>query len=152
MPPTTRRPRIFVDADVVFSGAAGPSQFGASLVVLRMAEITLIDAITCEQVITEVERNLAVKLPDALPLFRRLVGRCLKVVPDADEAMRAAYSGCAHPKDLCMLATAVRERCRWLVTFNTRHFQPGHAGILVLTPGDFVATVRQTLIGLDPEP
>jgi hypothetical protein len=36
---------VFVDADVLFAGAAAPSEHGASLVVLRMAEIPLIEAV-----------------------------------------------------------------------------------------------------------
>ena len=58
----SRKPRVFVDADVLFAGAAGPTAHGASLVVLRMAEITLIDALTSQQVVTEAERNLSAKL------------------------------------------------------------------------------------------
>ena len=51
------KPRVFVDANVLFAGAASPSKHGASLVVLRLAEITLIEALTSEQVIVEAERN-----------------------------------------------------------------------------------------------
>ena len=36
--------RVFVDADVLFAGAASPNSESASLVVLRLAEMTLIDA------------------------------------------------------------------------------------------------------------
>ena len=38
------RPRVFVDADVLLAACASPSEHGASLVILRMAEITLLDA------------------------------------------------------------------------------------------------------------
>ena len=76
------KPRIFVDADVLFAGAASPNEHSASLVILRMAEITLIEAVTSEQVITEVERNLEAKMPAAKPAFHMLVSRCLRVVPD----------------------------------------------------------------------
>jgi predicted nucleic acid-binding protein len=146
----SKRPslKVFVDADALFAGAAGPSAHGASLVILQMAEITLIEAITCEQVITEVERNLTHKLPQALPLFRQLVSRCLRIVPDASEVMLADLQGRAHPKDLPILAAAVREECSWLVTFNIRHFRPGHSDVVVLTPGDFVLAVRQSLLAL----
>ena len=40
-----RKPRVFVDVDVLFAGAAAPSEHGASLTILRMAEITLIEAL-----------------------------------------------------------------------------------------------------------
>jgi hypothetical protein len=67
------RPRVFVDADVIFAGSASPSEHSASLVTLRMGEITLVDAVTSRQAITEVERNLAEKISGALTTFRLLV-------------------------------------------------------------------------------
>jgi len=144
------RPRVFVDADVLFAGAVSPSEAGASLVILRLAEITLIEALTSQQVIVEAERNLTAKLPQALPEFRLLTSRCLRVVPDPAPADLAHYAGAAHPKDLPILVAAVRERCPWLVTFNTRHFQPGHASVTVQRPGEFVLQVRDLLTRLTP--
>ena len=143
------RPRVFVDADVLFAGAASPSEHGASLVVLRMAEITLIEALTSEQVMTEVERNLTAKMPGALPAFRLLASRCLSVVATPTPIERASYIGRADPKDLSILVAALNEKCPWLVTFNTRHFQPGHPDVNVLSPGDFVQRVRHLLAQLE---
>ena len=139
------KPRVFVDADVLFAGAAAPSQHGASLVVLRMAEITLIHAVASQQVVVEAERNLSEKMPRALPAFRLLVDRCLQLTPDPtpDDLYRCA--GLAHPKDLPILAAALREKCPWLTTFNVSHYQPGHPQVAVLRPGDFVLRVRDLL-------
>ena len=142
------KPRVFVDTDVLFAGSVAPGEHGAGLVVLRLAEITLIEAITSQQVITEAERNLAEKLPDALPAFRLIVSRCLRVVPDPDPADLAPFAGLADPKDLPILVTAVREGCPWLVTFNVRHFRPGHPAVQALTPGDLIQRVRAMLAGL----
>ena len=139
------KPRVFVDSDVLFAGAASASEHGASLVVLRMAEITLIDAIVSEQVIVEVERNLTRYLPAALPIFRQLVSRCLRITPDPTDAELAMCRDLADPKDVPILAAAVRERCPWLVTFNVRHFQPGHPDVSVMRPGEFVQRVRGLL-------
>lgn len=144
-PTSPRKPRVFVDADVLFAGAVSPSECGASLVTLRLAEITLIEALTSQQVITEAERNLTEKLPRKLPEFRLLVSRCLQVVPDPHPEDMAPYAGAADPKDLPILVAAVREHCPWLVTFNVRHFQPGHPDVTVLRPGDFVLRVRDQL-------
>lgn len=140
--------RVFVDADVLFAGAASPSEHGASLVILRMAEITLIKAITSEQVVVEVERNLKAKLPAALPAFRLLVSRCLEITPDPTAAEREPYVGLADDKDLPILVAALREDCPWLVTFNTRHYQPGHPRVTVLPPGAFIQRVRYLLANL----
>ena len=146
-----RKPRVFVDADVLFAGAAAPSEHGASLTILRMAEITLIEALTCEQAISEAERNLAVKLPVALPAFRLIVSRCLRIVFDPTSAELAPHAGRADPEDLPILVSALREGCPWLVSFNLRHFQPGVPAVSVLRPGDFVLRVRDHLSGLTRE-
>jgi len=150
--PVPSKLRVFVDADVLFAGSVAPSQHGASLVVLRLAEITLIEAVASQQVITEAERNLAEKLPDALPAFRLIISRCLRLVPDPDPADLAPFAGMADPKDLPVLVSAVREACPWLVTFNVRHFQPGHPAVQVLPPGELILRVRERLAGLTVDP
>lgn len=147
----SRRLRVFVDADVLFAGAASPSEHSASLVVLRLAEITLIEALTSEQVITEAERNLAARLPQALPAFRLLVSRCLCVVPDPQADDLRAYAGLADPKDLPILVAALRAGCPWLVTFNIGHFQPGHPQVAAVRPGELVLHVRDCLSRLEVE-
>lgn len=144
---TTKKnnPRVFVDADVLFAGSVSPSEQSASLLVLRLAEITLIDAITSEQVLTEVERNLANKFPKALPAFQHLVSRCLQIVSDPDSEVLRDYQGMADPKDLPILIACLLADCPWLVTFNLRHYQPGHPEVNVLRPGDFILQVRDLL-------
>lgn len=150
--PRRPKPRVFVDTDVLFAGAAAPGEHSASLVVLRMAEITLIEAVTSQQVIAEAERNLSAKLLHALSVFRLLVERCLRVVPDPHPEDLAPHTGLADPEDLPILVAAVREGCAWLVTFNVRHYQPGHPDVTVLRPGDFVLRVRDLLAHLMLEP
>ena len=145
------KPRAFIDADVLFAGAAGPSEHGASLIVLRMAEITLIEAMASQQVIVETERNLEEKLPQTLPAFRLIVNRCLRWVPDPEPADLLPHTGLADPKDLPILVAALREGCPWLVTFNVRHFQPGHPDVTVLRPSEFVSRVRDLLAHLNVE-
>lgn len=142
------RPRVLVDADVLFAGSASPTEHGASLLILRMAEITLIEAIASVQVVAEVERNLEAKLPKALPAFRLIVSRCLRVVPDPEPADLVRYAGCPHPQDLPILVTARREHCRWLVSFNVRHYRPGVPDVTVLRPGELVRRVRDLLVDL----
>ena len=139
---------VFIDADVLFAGAAAGSQHSASLVVLRMAEITLIEAFTSQQVIDECERNLSSKIPAALPAFHLLVSRCLQIVPIPAAIELSAYTKFADPKDLPILVAALRTNCTWLVTFNVRHIQPGHTQVTVLKPGDFVLCVRELLVYL----
>ena len=141
----TNRPRVLVDADALLAACASPSEHGASLVILRLAEITLLEALTCEQVLLEVRRNLLAKLPQALPILETIVSRCLEVVPDPSAADVARYAGLAHDEDLPILVAACLHGCPWLVTFNLRHFQPGCAQVTVVRPGEFVLRIRDQL-------
>ena len=145
------KPRIFIDADVLFAGVASPNEHSASLVILRMVEITLIEALTSHQVITEVERNLEEKMPAAMPAFRMIVSRCLHVVSDPTVAEIKALSKVADAKDLPILAAAVRENCVFLTTYNIRHFQPSVESITVLKPGDLMQRVRYLLAQMSSE-
>ncbi|MCX6053539.1 MAG: PIN domain-containing protein [Chloroflexi bacterium] len=145
------KPRIFIDSDVLFAGAASPNEHSASLVILRMAEITLIEALASKQVITEVERNLDEKMPTAIPAFKMIVSHCLRVVSDPTEAEIRAVSKAADPKDLPILAAAVQEECAYLTTYNIRHFQPGVESVAVLKPGDLVQRVRYLLAQMASE-
>lgn len=142
------KPRIFIDADVLIAGAASPNEHSASNLILRMAELTLIEGITSIQVITEVERNISEKMPGALPAFRMLVSRGLKVVEDPDPAEMVDKDGLVDPQDLPILVAAVREGCAILATFNVRHYQPGHPSLVVLKPGDLIIRVRYLLARL----
>jgi hypothetical protein len=136
---------VFVDADVIFAGSAAPSEHSASLAVLRMGEITLLDCVTSQQAITEAERNLSDKLPTKLPEFRLIISRCLRVVPDPEPADLASYAGQAAPEDLPLLVAALREGCAYLLTFNVRHFHPTSQQISVQQPDEFILVVRQWL-------
>lgn len=128
--------RVMVDADALFAGAASSSRRLASGVVLRLSDLTLLEGVASVQVITEAERNLADKVPAAVPAFEELVGACLRVVPDPEPGELRALGGRAHPKDLPVLTAAVREPCRVLVRFNERDFRPGHPDVEVITPND----------------
>jgi predicted nucleic acid-binding protein len=143
--------RIFVDADVLFAGSASTQEHSASLVILRMAEITLIEALSSEQVITEVKRNLEEKMPAALPAFQMMVRRCLRVVADPSIDEINLLVNAADPKDAPILAAAVREGCMYLATYNLRHFHPGVESVQVLKPGDLVQRIRYLLSQMSSE-
>ena len=136
---------VFLDADVIFAGAAAPMEHGASHVVLRLGEITLLDCVTSTQAVTEVERNLAKKLPSKLPELRLIVSRSLRIVPDPEPAALVPYKGQADPKDLPILVAALQHDCRFLLTFNIRHYTPDTTDITVQRPGAFLTTVRSLL-------
>ncbi|HQE93920.1 MAG TPA: hypothetical protein PLH19_14450 [Anaerolineae bacterium] len=139
------KPRVSIDADVIFAGAAAPHTQGVSYIILGMSELTLLNGVTSEQAITKVTRNLAAKLPGKLPEFHLLVSRALHVVPDPTPEELSMYSGQADPKDLPLLVAALREACPYFVTCNTRHDFPTGKDIKIMRPGDLLLTIRQRL-------
>jgi hypothetical protein len=145
----SKRLRIFFDADVIFAAAASPSEQAASLVLLRLAEISLVEALTCAQVVQEVERNLRAKIPSALPVFQVLAGRCLAVLPDPEPAEVRACAGSADWKDLPILVAAAQSDCPYLASFHLRHFLPGLPQVEVLEPGALVMRLRDRLVRMD---
>lgn len=145
MIPQQRKPRVFLDADVIFAGSASPQAHSASYVVMLMGEITLLDCVTSQQAVTEVERNLGKKLPAKLPEFRLLVSRCLRVIDDPTQQELLGYQGQADPKDLPLLAAALRDQCNYFLSFNVRHYFPTGNSIIVQRPGEFLGVIRQLL-------
>lgn len=145
MMPNQYKLRVFLDADVIFAGSASPQQHSASHVVLLMGEITLLDCVTSQQAITEVERNLGKKLPAKLPDFRLLVSRCLRVIDDPTLQELLTYQGQADPKDLPLLTAALLDQCNYFLSFNVRHYFPTGKSIVVQRPGEFLGVIRHLL-------
>jgi len=148
---TRVRPRIFLDSDVVFAGAASPSEHGASHVILRMGEITLIECVVSDQVVTEVERNLIAKLPAKLPEFRLLIDRSLEIVSDPLSSEISPFSGQADPKDLPVLVAALKGYCSHLLTSNLRHYAADPQRITVCRPGHYLSTIRELLATMEAD-
>ena len=135
--------RIFCDADVLIAGAA--STTGASHILLQLSELTLLDCVTSQHAIQEAERNLLIKLPNALPAFRLILQAAVHIVPDPDPLPVRKIIGQAHLKDLPILAAAISARADFLATFNTRHFQPRKSPPVVLEPRDLLVRIRASL-------
>lgn len=141
---TGPRPRVYIDTDVLLA-AAGSTE-GASHLIVKLSELTLIEGVISEAVRVEAERNLWAKLPHAVPAYRALLksAKLWEVsLPSAGDLQ--AYRGQADPKDLVHLAAACLSGCHILATHNTRDYAPPPDVIDVLTPGDLLTRVRRQL-------
>lgn len=146
---TGRRPKVYLDTDVLV--AAAGSTRGASHLIIKLAELTLIEGVICEAVRVEAERNLIAKLPHALPAYRAFLKSAkLREVPLPSPDQLKVYQRQADPKDLPHLVAAFLAGCQYLVTHNTRHYAPDPGTIEVLNPGAFLERIRQQLSQLGP--
>ncbi|GIW50687.1 MAG: hypothetical protein KatS3mg081_0042 [Gemmatimonadales bacterium] len=146
---TVRRPRVYVDTDVLLAAAASTS--GASHLIIKLSELTLIEGVISEAVRVEAERNLVAKLPHALPAYRAFLKSAkLREIPLPSPDEMKLYHGQADPKDLPHLVAACLSGCQYLVTHNTKDYAPNPGSVEVLTPGEFLQRIREQLARLAP--
>lgn len=131
---------VFFDADVLVAGSA--STTGAAHLLLTLSELGIIQGMTSAHVQEEARRNLAKKIPGALPEFEEIIQRAVTI--DFSPVDTSLFQNLTHPKDAHVLAAAVVANARWLVTFNLKDFyQPPQ--MTVLNPGQAIRTIRETL-------
>ena len=137
--------KVYVDADVLFRAATASHQYTAALVLLRLAEFTLLDLVSATYTVEEATRALKSHLPDQTSILLQLIARSIRVVDDPTQALLQVYKSQAHWKDVINLAAAVQAQAHVLVTYNRRDYHP-HLGVIrVMTPGELVATSRAAI-------
>lgn len=126
--------RVFLDANILFSAA-----WRAENGLLRLWKLPLV-LVSSPYAITEAERNLSRKRPEALARLASL----LDPVEIAD-ALAPVDAGSLPAKDVPILAAAVAARCEVLLTGDVTDF--GHVigkaiqGVRVLTPSMLLTEV-----------
>lgn len=129
--------RLFLDANVIFSAAL--SAKGRCRGLFRLAEQGYCQLVTSPHALTEAERNLVAKYPQALAVYQE---QLLPLVVPVTEASREKVEwamGLGLPlKDAPILAAAVLASVDVLVTGDRRHFGDLYnqtiQGVMVLTP------------------
>ncbi len=141
---------IFFDSSALIAGIV--STQGAARAILLLAEDEKIRITVSEQVITEVERNIARKVPKALSFTRELILLAnIRIVRDPQlEEVLMHQDWISHVSDVSILVAAVRARVDFLATLNTKHFLEdpqvaNRSGLRIGTPGDALAWVRKQL-------
>ncbi|MBI2864469.1 MAG: putative toxin-antitoxin system toxin component, PIN family [Chloroflexi bacterium] len=134
-----RSNKVFFDANVLFSGIYGGT--GAPTRLLDLCVAGTITMIVSRQVIEETVRTLRKKRPEALPSLQTLLFSLTPTVVDdpAGEEVAACLPFVRHQEDSPILAAAIKGRADFLVTGNTRHFQPPpDASIMILSPRELL--------------
>ena len=133
---------VFFDSDVMIAGSA--STTGASHILLQLSEVGIIRGIISHQVLEECRRNLKIKLPESGPVFEEIVSRSIKVRKNSPVPALSSLKGQAHPKDIPILAAALKSGARFLVSFNVKHYHPSpETGIEIIRPGELLREIRE---------
>lgn len=146
---TVHRPKVYFDTDVLL--AAAGSTRGATHILIRLSELTLIEGFISEAVRAEAERNLIAKLPHALPAYRVFLksARLREIALPSPHQMEP-YERQADAKDLPHLVAACLAGCHYLVTHNSKDYAPQPGTIEVLNPAALLARICQQLSRLAP--
>lgn len=142
---------IFFDSSALIAGIV--SAQGAARALLLLAEDEKIRVCVAEQMIVEVERNIARKAPKALPFAREMIlAANLRILRDPpDQEVNARQDWVSHPADVPILTAAALAGVDFFVTLNTKHFladpRPAQrSGLRMGAPGDALAWAREELV------
>jgi predicted nucleic acid-binding protein len=139
--------RIFFDANVIIAGSF--SQTGASFLLLQLCELGLLKGLTFKQAIDECQENIREKLPQAEPIFEKIVANSVEVLPNSIWSEINNYQHKAHRKNLPILTVALTVEANYLVTFDTEDFNPDpKLGLVVCKPGELLKQIRNKLTEL----
>lgn len=134
--------RLYIDADVLFRAVTRSHQQTAAYIVLKLADLTLLEVITARHAFHEALRNLHNYSAAGAAELLDLAGQSLQIVGDPPASMLASIQDQAHPKDLLNLAAAQAASAALLITFNTRDYFVRTGPVRVMTPGQFVDATR----------
>jgi len=134
------RPRVFLDANVLFSAALGGAVFEA---IWAAAERGGYELVTSGYCLTEARENLVRKRPEAMSGFSKKLA-LVKIVPGAEPEPWMVQA--LPEKDGPVLAAAIASGAGVLLTGDVRHFGRLMAREdfepKVLTPSRFIRTYR----------
>lgn len=121
--------RVFLDANILFSGSLEGSRMQALLRILFVRSRCLTNAYAVE----EARRNLELKAPEGLTRLEELVGGC-DIVSSSPLELQVSLKS----KDLPILSGAVSGGATHLLTGDERDFGPFFGktfrGVLVVSP------------------
>ncbi len=140
MEPSPAPLRVFFDTSALIAGSH--SRTGAAFALLQLAGLGVIDGRISPEVRIEAERNVRAKLPAALPALRVLIDEVLVTGATLAPAELAVAHDWAHEKDRPILAAALAQDCRYLVTLNERDFWPPPNVIAVVRPAELIVAIR----------
>jgi uncharacterized protein len=131
-------PRIFLDANVLFTAAHNPS--GKAALIVELGVQGQWQTLTSTLAVEEARRNLDIKFPDYLPRLESILSK-VRIV--------SSVPGPTCPidlpeKDQPIFLAVVKCRAAHLLTGDVRHFGPflndpsRTAGVLIMTVADFL--------------
>ena len=113
----TEKHRIFLDSNIVLSGLFSEKGEPRLILDLLCLNLPVLQGVTGRFDLTEIERNIAKKVPGALMVFDEYLPKLdLEIVPVPFLDELEPFRGAVDDKDLPVLASASMGRADFLVT------------------------------------
>jgi predicted nucleic acid-binding protein len=143
--------KVFLDSNVILWGLL--SDRGAPRLILDVLSLRLpvLQGATGRYNILEIERNLARKMPNLVPLYRKYLPLLdLEILPLPSPETIEAMAGQSADKDIPALASATACRADYLVTGDKKDFakakESGEYCFQIVSPTEFLTGALQALI------
>jgi len=138
--------RVFLDSNVIFSGLYSPR--GSPALILEHFVAGDIIVVVSQQVLEEVVRTIKEKLPDALPVLRRLL---MSTPPEvtADPPLEAIKRRKKKLSiaDAAVLEAAITARPDYFITGDNHFLDDPHLAegtdLHIVTPAEFLKILKQ---------
>ncbi len=146
-----RKVKAFLDSNVILSGLF--SDKGAPRIILDVLclELPMLEGMTGQYNIIEIERNLVKKMPDALQVYKKYFPLLnLKIIPlPLPEDIRK-LSGHTVDKDIPVLASALTGKADFLITGDKKDFtnpkMKGKYPFKILSPVEFLDVILPEIL------
>lgn len=141
--------KVFFDSNVIISGLF--SDKGAPRVILDLLCLGLpvLSGATGEYNIIEIERNLAKKMPDVVPVYRKYLPHLhLEIIPLPSQEDINRLLELTSNKDIPVLASAINGNVDFLVTGDKKDFLQvkGKYPFSILSPAEFLDVILPEIL------
>lgn len=109
--------RIFLDSNVILSGLISVNGAPRLILDLLCLDLPMLQGLTGRFNLMETERNIAKKMPAALPVFNHYLPRLkLEIIPVPSPQELDVFRGTGEDKDVPVLASATKGRADFFIT------------------------------------
>jgi predicted nucleic acid-binding protein len=147
----TKKHRLFLDSNVILSGLF--SDRGAPRLILDLLSLDLpvLTGLTGRFNLTEIERNLEKKMPQALPIYRLYLPKLkLEIIPLPSPEDLRPLAGTADEKDLPVLASVLNGKADHFLTGDKKLIsllrQTADFGFQAVSPAEFLDKVLPEIL------
>lgn len=134
--------KVFIDSSVLIAAAISPKGSARDLIMKAFREE--VKLVISDLVIEETQRNLANKVPKALPALQLFLETLNPEVVSPVKALVLKVSKVIEAKDAPIIAGAISAKADYLVSFDRKHLLQhkkeikAHFKIKVVTPDELV--------------